>query len=1215
MSLSVTFTAVTTQLMQAIQQVQQAIQGMGQNTQASTTSMSASMQALTVSIQALTQHVQQAQQALIVLSRINAVPASLGQTNALLQQLIAQAQQTRSAINALGNSSGVAGLASQIGNAVAQLQAMQQLIQQMRNASVQMGTALQNAVRVQTQTLDNSLQQISGHLQQIRSQAQTMGTALQSALTANTAATVAGLQAIVTQLQHMRQESATASASLQQALQQAQQNAGAAGAAAGAAAGGVRGLAAELKNLAGAYLGVQAIQQALGAIVRTTVEFDGVRQKLKYVTGDMDSAKAKFDEISKSAQSMGLSAVDSAASFASLAAATKGTRLEGEQTTVIFNGMMKAAASMHLSNEEVKASFMALAQIASKGVVSMEELRQQLGERLPPVMQLSAKAMGMSTAELNKLIATGTLASSEFLPIFGKAMNEAFTGAASNAQTLGGQITNLKNELTILLDKIGSGGLGVGLKMIMNDAKNGINEFSDALNDLDPAMVEAVKAAFSAFYETLKTVAVTLAEAFVSVNQGINDLFSGISVLTGSVDQSSERVSFLTRTLQGLSIVIGIIDDGVKGIGIAFQFTIASMELTLADYHTLMSKITFGEMSENHKKSSEEMLARHQETMSKVEDAANRFQSSSVAALDRASKSTREIQSETVKSALDGYEAMKIKAGATAEDLKHAFQEYADATIKANGGVISSELEKKAAAEGYFYVESEGKKRILKSNEELQQSQTKTTQVIKTSLGEIQVAATKAGTDTEEAFRKLAKESGVTIPLLTKNTSDMAKILAEASVQSKELASSITDKLGESMKKMDAAQAIKFSKEFSDALKTAGADAEYFAKVNLAMAGNIAKAIGVDIRGSLNGLSQDYKDSKAAIEELSSKFTELGQSGVNAGHLIADSMNEALKKASNPAEVEDLIKQWEKLGRQGKVTGQDMADGLQAAKDKLDALRPGINSVEEAFKKLGLTSRSVAQQQASEYEEAYRTLRNSGQATTEQLQEAFRKWAGTGVGAFNDVKKATLENEAAMLGLSYKVSETGKTTVDSMASAKQSVGQVGAAANDAAGRIQGMGGASRSAADATELSVERQLEAYGRLGVKIDEILSKQRGAQVNSANNLSGVSVGAYSKEDIARKLEEMGKSASDARALAADIFQGFVDQQKTLPSWQASLSNYGYVNDYLSRIKPSASIGEPTKKFQLDLNVNGKMVQTTVDQSQEASLVSALQQARQVS
>ncbi|MEI4405933.1 tape measure protein, partial [Streptococcus agalactiae] len=85
--------------------------------------------------------------------------------------------------------------------------------------------------------------------------------------------------------------------------------------------------------------------------------------------------------------------------------------------------------------------------------VSMEELRGQLGERLTPAMAIAAKSMGVTTAELEKMVESG-IAAEDFLPKFGAAMEEAFGGAESANAAL----NRLKNQFDELMVKFGESG-------------------------------------------------------------------------------------------------------------------------------------------------------------------------------------------------------------------------------------------------------------------------------------------------------------------------------------------------------------------------------------------------------------------------------------------------------------------------------------------------------------------------------------------------------------------------------------------------------------------------------------------------------------------------------------------------------------------------------------------------------------------------------------
>lgn len=93
---------------------------------------------------------------------------------------------------------------------------------------------------------------------------------------------------------------------------------------------------------------------------------------------------------------------------------------------------------LHLCNcraTNVELTFKALEQIAGKGTVSMEELRQQLGDHLPGAFEIAAKSMGMTTREFYNMVSEGKVLSSEFLPAFARTLKEELGGSALDAST------------------------------------------------------------------------------------------------------------------------------------------------------------------------------------------------------------------------------------------------------------------------------------------------------------------------------------------------------------------------------------------------------------------------------------------------------------------------------------------------------------------------------------------------------------------------------------------------------------------------------------------------------------------------------------------------------------------------------------------------------------------------------------------------------------
>jgi len=89
----------------------------------------------------------------------------------------------------------------------------------------------------------------------------------------------------------------------------------------------------------------------------------------------------------------------------------------------------------------------------AKGKVSMEELRGQLGERMPGAFQAAAKAMGVTTAELDKLVSSGKVTAEELLPKMAEEMEKTFGGGVIDSMTT--NMNQIENAVTAIAMKVG----------------------------------------------------------------------------------------------------------------------------------------------------------------------------------------------------------------------------------------------------------------------------------------------------------------------------------------------------------------------------------------------------------------------------------------------------------------------------------------------------------------------------------------------------------------------------------------------------------------------------------------------------------------------------------------------------------------------------------------------------------------------------------------
>ena len=219
--------------------------------------------------------------------------------------------------------------------------------------------------------------------------------------------------------------------------------------------GDTRGALATLSNglgLSKAAMLAFAAAVAFGgqACLEAALQADRLSKAYTTITGSSSAAQQQLSYLYDVSNRLGLQFQSTAESAKTFFAAGKGSSLEKDMNG-IFEAVASAGAALALSQDDMQGAFLALGQMISKGKVQAEELRGQLGERLPGAFQLAAKAMGMTTAQLDKFMADGKLTAEDLLPKLAKVMQEEFGDAAeAAAYGLQGQMNRLSTEWTRL---------------------------------------------------------------------------------------------------------------------------------------------------------------------------------------------------------------------------------------------------------------------------------------------------------------------------------------------------------------------------------------------------------------------------------------------------------------------------------------------------------------------------------------------------------------------------------------------------------------------------------------------------------------------------------------------------------------------------------------------------------------------------------------------
>lgn len=213
-------------------------------------------------------------------------------------------------------------------------------------------------------------------------------------------------------------------------------------------------------GIAGIGLSIAGAVESVKGIAQATIQFQQFNSTLQIGLGSAQKAGEALSFVRAESQRLGLDLAVSADQFAKLAAASKGTALEGKATRDIFSAMSEAATVLGLSADQTRGALNAFQQMISKGKVQAEELRGQLGERLPGAFGLAARAMGVTTAELDKLLVAGKVTADDLLPKLAAELNKTFgPQAEESAKGLSSQINRMNTAMFDLKIAIGESGL------------------------------------------------------------------------------------------------------------------------------------------------------------------------------------------------------------------------------------------------------------------------------------------------------------------------------------------------------------------------------------------------------------------------------------------------------------------------------------------------------------------------------------------------------------------------------------------------------------------------------------------------------------------------------------------------------------------------------------------------------------------------------------
>lgn len=855
----------------------------------------------------------------------------------------------------------------------------------------------------------------------------------------------------------------------------------------------------ELKKVSSAVSGVnrtlggfQGLLATLGVsvgaaeLIQMADSFKNLEARVKLATGEGANFINGFEGVQEVANKTFSNVEDTGELFARLSKASEQMNLAQKDVLAITETINQAVKLSGGSVESNRAAITQLIQGLQSGVLRGEEFNSVL-EQSPRLAQAMADGLGVTVGQLRSMSQEGELTAETVIGSFQEQADVIANEFSTLPATVGNSLIQLKNNIIGFVGEIdqeinSSGGLASVIQGI-----------SEGIDDIDPATIDAVKIAFTQLGE----IAQQLWHHIETTGEEFQDL---LHIFTG-MDEANEQVGFFTRTMQGLSIALGVVSDGVAGLSILAKTAFGGM-IIQAGYLVKAYETVTGKTSEL----SDKLLMKGKELFDQAQNQALAFKSSAVQAMDDASKTMQQRLDETAQKSRQAYEQMADDGAASVGKIQEAFVQYAKDAIKANNNVVSERLKAELAEQKLQAAISEtGQISVtqattmqdsvdsqLSSQERLTQKLQKTKLKLKELNDELAKKLVSGDTDSTE-FEKLRKEAT--------ETEQTLKALQQESVKFGGLLKSDLDKA-------------------SGAFKNIGLDANEF-----------ATGISTTVNSAL--------DSYVEISKLAGDNTDQ----------LARAYAAAQEKLKGNTQAQALL---EKKLTQVTEGNKELAAAVKATAAAQKAAKSASQDQEKALDALGISMDAVNSRMSTSGAEMVKTLQTGVSAIKEQSTSA--ESLGSALTQALDVALPAAKTKADFAAIQQVLEDAGVTsrvTAEQMKLINAGVTGGSKAANKALETTKKQTEALKENTTATTNNVD----AKKQQAAASNEAATAQQQTTENvkkSTESLDGMtsSVVAYAHQQV-HGLQQIGLTADQTQSIMSTLFDTIVGQR--FPSYES--------------------------------------------------------------
>ena len=911
--------------------------------------------------------------------------------------------------------------------------------------------------------------------------------------------------------------------------------------------------AKELANIADEYSSMAGrINIAVGETGNFEAAMQGVKDVSLATNSNLSATTQLFTKINDAGKELGM------------------TQEQSLDLTKTITQAIQLGGGAASSNE---AAIVQLTQSLASGVLRGDEFNSIM-EQAPGISKALAASLGVTTGELRAMAGEGKLSAQTVI----QALQEQSAAIESDYEklplTIGKALQKIQTQWAILIGEFDQdngasskvaewlSALGDSMGMldtILDDVGEGISWVGDQIDGIDTGTIVAMKQAFEAAYDALKSMVSAVGDVFATVGDNLEFTLGMLFDFNSGLTDAESNTAGFTKAIQAVSVALGFISDGFAGVTIAAKLISGAFYDMAAAWYQLKSTFVTGDWKDEAIANMNAMSAKAQQMYSDASEAALGFKSKGMAAIEDLSKTEAQVNAETLAD---------LKS--TFDEKSQAYQDFFLNEVNYAAQRIALEKEIEEARKNGSTARIAG---LLKQLDEVTAKEEESAKK--------QVALEQSKLEAAQAFAQKSADTNNGVI----NKTDLLKLSTENYIATIDEAGKVSVTAWSKTK----GATDESSRSLKDFALTA------------------AKGLGIDVNEALNKVSSAFDRNAEAVKRVADGYGELTAEGLNAGDLLSASLEKLLAGAKSQAEIDEVRKLYVQFGKDGKLSTYQVEMGIDAINGKLDKTPALLDETARAFKELGIISQEEADKQAKAAIANYELVKKSGQANAGQLQEALDGIYGKIKTSGDSTLQTWYNNQAAAQGFSGSLKEVEQSATRATVAIRE---------NTAARKEQ-----STSTWNAKFANDENTKSESSSLAVmqRATEVVK----GKIAALNQLSGTAETTdESYQKLMRSMGFVdGYKWSSMADYARDMnrVQAAVDKQAE--SYSANNTKHrrskgdSSTSDTMpdTRQQAPTSANAPVKTIVVELKSNGGTVNATIPESQEAMFNAFIKQLQE--